>query len=90
MCITIIVVQNTVLWPSIMSTDERHEHNKTLIGIDGGAGQFVIAPGGRQIKILKVLALKRTVQPADLLTNRPCPYPQCSAQYVDFASTTCW
>ena len=58
MCITIIVVTNTVLWPSIMSTDERHEHNKTLIGIDGGAGQFVIAPGGRQIKILKVLSLK--------------------------------
>ena len=50
--------KNTVLWPSIMLTDPKHEHHKQVIGIDGGAGQFVIAPGGRQIKILKVTALK--------------------------------
>ena len=41
-----------------MLTDPEHEHHKQVIGIDGGAGRFVIAPGKRQIKLLKVKALK--------------------------------
>ena len=40
----------------MMLTDPEHQHHKQVIGIDGGAEQFVVAPGLRQIKILNVKA----------------------------------